>query len=979
MAGLHVFPGTPRLRKREYSRRFICLALGLVLFVLTGYQIALYNFPTRKLIISDDSQAHYPQSNETPDVLMDSGESGNSKYYEGEAPDHFLESRSNGSQAHGPIPQPVEQPEASMKSGTAVGSEPELHKGTVSTTVNITELQGEVVCNDTCQSEENLTRSRWKAAQMEDYARLFQVSGDPSDTIQGSVETNAVSKNFQMVIKVLAFNRLESLARCLTSLERADYASDNVRLHIFIDHFSVGSDLEARKAQKKSTSAAQKPRNSSPDAHSAEVDDPEKVVPSEEVVEAEKGQEGGRKLLWGFGDFLRKSVVVENKDNLEGGNINTAADTRMDAEVETGKDLEVESETSGLNVQETRETGEGGGGLGTARVREEKEFQEEKKSDFEAQKMAGDQKQTTINAPEYISFRSETEATVDFEITSGVLRNKSGQEVGETQPEKELPPTSATREPELESVDAELLEVHKILTYVDAFRWKHGRKEVHYRTQNVGLQAQWVEAWWPANSDEFAFIVEDDIEVSNLYYRFLRSIIATYYYNPRNFDPSIYGISLQRPRFVPGKGGLPLQVNATSNLFLYQLVGTWGQLLFPEPWKEFRLWYDFHKSKGIKPFLEGMITNSWYKKLGEKIWTPWFVRFVHHRGYFNIYSNFGDERALSISHREPGVNYKKSAGPDSRLVNTLEDANDPMLWVMPPLESVQRYDYCFQNVKVGRLARTVSQFQEILVSLATKRAIVLVNCVDLPVWLVRNWLCQMERLGIRNFLLLGDDEMFMTELARRGYATMPSQLFTELDEEQRDRGANHHKRDLIAVQAVQGVLSLGFSVYLTRADTLWIQNPLDFIVNLTGDPEVDIAGVQPQDRFHPGLLYIKVSQGVLRFWAEVVQKVSSLAQGAPGGTDLEESVWQNFPDFVYSEKICQYRALQSDLCGRFEDIPMNSSMSKKQIVMLDRLEIRPAEVMQRMWAAGFWLIDESLSCKRVYCPRVRQKVKGGRP
>jgi hypothetical protein len=37
------------------------------------------------------------------------------------------------------------------------------------------------------------------------------------------------------------------------------------------------------------------------------------------------------------------------------------------------------------------------------------------------------------------------------------------------------------------------------------------------------------------------------------------------------------------------------------------MVGTWGQLLFPKPWKEFRLWYDEHKSKGIKPILEGMV------------------------------------------------------------------------------------------------------------------------------------------------------------------------------------------------------------------------------------------------------------------------------------------------------------------------------------------------------------------------------------
>lgn len=75
---------------------------------------------------------------------------------------------------------------------------------------------------------------------------------------------------------------------------------------------------------------------------------------------------------------------------------------------------------------------------------------------------------------------------------------------------------------------------------------------MHYRTQNVGLQAQWLESWWPNDDNEFAFVVEDDLEVSPLYYRFLKGLILEYYYNGSNYSPWIYGASLQRPRFVPG-------------------------------------------------------------------------------------------------------------------------------------------------------------------------------------------------------------------------------------------------------------------------------------------------------------------------------------------------------------------------------------------------------------------------------------------
>lgn len=101
-------------------------------------------------------------------------------------------------------------------------------------------------------------------------------------------------------------------------------------------------------------------------------------------------------------------------------------------------------------------------------------------------------------------------------------------------------------------MDQKLNESHRILEFVDGFDWKFGEKLVHYRTTNVGLQAQWLEAWWPSSDNEFAFIVEDDLEVSTLYYEFVKNLIVNFYYNASNYSPSAYGASLQRPRFVPG-------------------------------------------------------------------------------------------------------------------------------------------------------------------------------------------------------------------------------------------------------------------------------------------------------------------------------------------------------------------------------------------------------------------------------------------
>ncbi|GMP91565.1 hypothetical protein CsSME_00042213 [Camellia sinensis var. sinensis] len=105
---------------------------------------------------------------------------------------------------------------------------------------------------------------------------------------------------------------------------------------------------------------------------------------------------------------------------------------------------------------------------------------------------------------------------------------------------------------------------------------------MHYWTGNVGLQEQWLEVWWPSSDDEFAFVVEDDLEISLLCYKFLRDLIVNYYYNSSNFNPSIYGASLQRRRFVPGKRGNKLQLDSGTSLFLYRLVALGASFCFQD-------------------------------------------------------------------------------------------------------------------------------------------------------------------------------------------------------------------------------------------------------------------------------------------------------------------------------------------------------------------------------------------------------------
>lgn len=364
-------------------------------------------------------------------------------------------------------------------------------------------------------------------------------------------------------------------------------------------------------------------------------------------------------------------------------------------------------------------------------------------------------------------------------------------------------------------LDSKLNETRQILSFVDEFEWRFGEKMVHYRTANVGLQAQWLEAWWPGSDDEFAFVVEDDLEVSPLYYRFLRALISHYYYNASNFSPSIYGISLQRPRFVPGKHGNKLQLPNDVNLFLYQLVGTWGQLLFPRPWKEFRLWYDTHKAKSIKPYLDGMVTTGWYKKMGERIWTPWFIKFIHSRSYFNIYTNFQHERALSISHRDAGVNYGKPAGPDSYLID--ENALG-LKFFQPqePLSKLKWYDFCFREVYPNRIAKSFDELGSALLSVQKLETVIFVSLFgSSSEQVINNLLCQFERLNIRNCVFIGPKSDFLYELARKGHPVIDTDRFRYTITTQ-----NLKTDDSKIVEIISKSLEMGYNVWLVEGNVM---------------------------------------------------------------------------------------------------------------------------------------------------------------
>lgn len=498
----------------------------------------------------------------------------------------------------------------------------------------------------------------------------------------------------------------------------------------------------------------------------------------------------------------------------------------------------------------------------------------------------------------------------------------------------------------------------KILDFVDGFRWDFGEKLVHYRTVNVGLQAQWLEAWWPSSDDEFVFVVEDDLEVSPLYYQFLKRLIENYYYNQSNFIPSIYGASLQRPRFVPGKHGNKMNLDSETRLFLYQLVGTWGQLLFPRPWKEFRRWYDDHKARGVKPFLEGMVTNGWYKRMGERIWTPWFIKFIHSHGYFNIYTNFLHERALSVSHRDAGVNYKGSAGPDSQLLD--RNSLDISRFEMQPLSKIRWYDFCFREVVPGRVAKELNEIDPILHSVGKQKPVLLVSLLKASEGIVRNLICHFEKLNIQNYIFMvpRSKSDLLLDLARRGHPVIDMEGVFDSIMRSKTSSPELIKDIMVKAYVVKKCLESGFDSWVVDWHILLLSN--DFLLNST----------DPKQEFYSGkglgFFIARSSSSSCKIWGKFAANLESLVSEASPSSE-----YGNFVDIV--SKISGRQGLKlKSLDGasfilKLESIGVNQTLPENTKMISWSPEAETDSVRNHLQELGMWIIDGDFSCKAVIC------------
>lgn len=61
-----------------------------------------------------------------------------------------------------------------------------------------------------------------------------------------------------------------------------------------------------------------------------------------------------------------------------------------------------------------------------------------------------------------------------------------------------------------------------------SFEWKHGSYALRKRVVQGGLLPAIVESWYPSSNDTYGLILEDDVELSPLFYAWIKMALLRY-------------------------------------------------------------------------------------------------------------------------------------------------------------------------------------------------------------------------------------------------------------------------------------------------------------------------------------------------------------------------------------------------------------------------------------------------------------------
>lgn len=212
------------------------------------------------------------------------------------------------------------------------------------------------------------------------------------------------------------------------------------------------------------------------------------------------------------------------------------------------------------------------------------------------------------------------------------------------------------------------------------FHWKNGgNKNVKHRIAQTNKAPIFVESWYPASNDEYAIILNNDVELSRYYYIWAKYTILKYRFtvdaspidnnNSTDINNSkLFGISLYAPRLIEtdpsGRHFFnPSQVVAKARggsaeeekiyePYMMQFPSYSGAVFFPEHWREFHDYITARLADSNGYEMQDVVVPDLRSNDWSKSWRRYFEELVYLRSYVMLYPNFVGGTSLSTQHLE---------------------------------------------------------------------------------------------------------------------------------------------------------------------------------------------------------------------------------------------------------------------------------------------------------------------------------------
>lgn len=184
------------------------------------------------------------------------------------------------------------------------------------------------------------------------------------------------------------------------------------------------------------------------------------------------------------------------------------------------------------------------------------------------------------------------------------------------------------------------------------FEFDHGTKSVHRYDSRQGQRMMWIDAWKPETDDERAVVIEDSLEVSPLWFKWLEKAWDTY--GERN---DLGAVSLCR-QALRASDGSKVSIDTGGKPFLYRLPGSHGFSPKARHWREFVEWAkSVPDLNGADVDVAGTITTQWHRE-GHASWDQYWVwwcwgssdRGTSSRSLYNLYVHLPGSASL-IKHK----------------------------------------------------------------------------------------------------------------------------------------------------------------------------------------------------------------------------------------------------------------------------------------------------------------------------------------